>query len=73
MSAITLRDAEAWARRFARRCTTGRDEDEIYVDVEDYVRKRELREAAFQQQVEASSKIQRVSGARPPTRRWVRG
>jgi len=35
--------------------------DEVYVDVDDYLRKRDLREAAYAEALEAASRVQRSS------------
>lgn len=44
--------------------------DDVYVDVEDAVRQRAIREAEYQMACDAESKVLRVSGKVPePTRR----
>lgn len=47
-----------------------RDEDAVYVDVDDYLRRKEIREAEFQAACDEASDVQRVSGKVPePARR----
>lgn len=48
---------DAWLRAWRGQ------EDQIYVDVEEYVRKKAVREAEYQQAIETESKVLRTSRA----------